>query len=213
MEKKVLINLYGKDIAVVIHNSLNFLKTSRYSYGQIYIGCPIDAKIEDIKKYLQRTYNKKTIDKFSDEPLYGQDYCYILGEKRRIIRPFSQVIPSRGDIIIENDEELQIKLNKLSLDIISSRVKYYEKIMNTKEHSVKITNMYAARGKNYFKKNVLTFARELIHFSLELIDAIVVHELSHDFEQNHYKSFYKVVEKYCDNYYLKIEKITYGVKK
>ena len=212
MEKKVIANVHGKVVNVVIRETASFLKTSHYSYGQIYISCPFSTSIVTIEKYLNRVYTEKIIQKFPNEFLYGKDFCYVLGEKRRLIRPFSYQIPEKKDLIVRNDEELQKKLEKFALDIFTSRVHFYEKEMKTYSHQVKITTMSAARGKNYIRKKLLTFHWELIHFSIYLLDAIVIHELSHDFVPNHSKKFYEILYRFCPDYDERIKKITFGVK-
>lgn len=213
MEKKLRLNIDGYFIDVVIKSASYFHKTSHYSYGQIYVSCPLNTKEKDIVNYIKRCYPKKVLDKFPSDYLYSENYCYVLGEKRGLIRPNSLNPITSNSIVIKNDEELKKKLIKLAKDVITSRVRMYEKIMNTKTHEVKVNSMYAARGKNYYSKGLLTFSYELVHFSLELIDAIVIHELAHDFKQNHSASFYEIVYKYCPNYDIKIKKLSFGVKK
>ena len=62
-------------------------------------------------------------------------------------------------------------------------------------------------------KKILTFNENLIHFSLDLIDQVVVHELCHDFYQNHSKQFYDKLSLYCPDYKLRKEKLIYGIRK
>lgn len=213
MEKKVVINLHGIDVSVIIIDTKSMIRTVHYSYGQLYVSCPIDTSLSVLKMRLEKMFDLKTLLKFDKDQLYSDSYCYVLGEKRRLIRPFSYLEPKKEDLIIKNNEDLIIKLKKLAYDILVSRVRRYEIIMQTKKHEIKITAMYAARGKNYYRKGLLTFAYELVHFSLELIDAIVIHELAHDFQQNHSKKFYEIVYTYCSDYDSRIKKLSYGVKK
>ena len=213
MDKKIIVNLYGKDIVVIIKDSVRLANTVHYSYGQIYVSAPINITYTRLYDYLMKRFKQRIINKFDNDFLYIDNYCYVLGEKRRLIRPNMYIEPKLGDLIIKNDDELKAKLISLAKDIISSRVKEYERIMNLKPHEVKITSMSSARGKNYYLKNLLTFHWELIHFSLPLIDSVVIHELSHDYYHNHSKDFYGVVYKYCPNYDEMIYKLTYGEKK
>ena len=48
--------------------------------------------------------------------------------------------------------------------------------------------------------NRITFSLELIHFSPEIIDSVIIHELAHDFYRDHSIRFYNVVYQYCPNY-------------
>ncbi len=213
MEKNVLINLHGFNIRVVLYNSSKMVNRTHHCYGEIFLRCPFNMPLIKIQKKLEKMYSKELLKKFPLDYLYDEDYCYILGEKRMIIRPFSYKTPQRGDIIVRSDEELKEKLNKLSYDIIVSRVRRYEAIMKTYKHEIKIASMITALGKNYYQKKVLYFSDKLIHFSLELIDSVVIHELVHDFVQNHSKKFYNILYSYCENYEEKSNKLIYGVKK
>ena len=77
-------------------------------------------------------------------------------------------------------------------------------------YQVKITSMRSSVGKNYYMKNLLTFDHKLIHFSLEIIDSVVIHELTHYFVQNHSKEFYDILLKYCPNYKILSQKLING---
>ncbi len=213
MIKRIIINIHGFDIAVILTNASKMASISHYTYGQIYLSCPFSTSIDKIKISLEKRFSYRLLAKFDHELLFTDSYCYILGEKRRRVKPFSYLEITKNDFFAKDDEELFDKLKKLAYDILLSRVRKYETIMNTKKHDIKITAMSAARGKNYYKKSLLTFAYELVHFSLELIDAIVIHELAHDFYQDHSSNFYNVVYKFCPDYNKRIEKLNYGVKK
>lgn len=68
----------------------------------------------------------------------------------------------------------------------------------------------ACMGKNYYLKHLLTFDRILIHFSLDIIDSVVIHELTHHFVQNHSDAFYRILLTYCPDYRRLREKLIYG---
>lgn len=215
MEKKVVLNLHGLNIVVILFEMSIASKSAHYTYGRIYYGCPYDRmKIETIRNYLEKIFSYKLLNMFAKEDLYGENHCYILGEKHNLILPHSHLNIQKGDIVALNYAELNAKLKYFALDILTSRVRKYEVIMKTnKKHQIKITNMYAARGKNYIRKGLITFGYELVHFSLDLMDAIVIHELAHDFEANHSQAFYKIVYTYCPDYDIRIKKLNFGVKK
>ena len=64
-----------------------------------------------------------------------------------------------------------------------------------------------------YQKKLLTFDKDLIHYSLEIIDSIVIHELAHYYYHDHSHSFYNMVLKYCPNYKELQRKLTYGERK
>ena len=49
-------------------------------------------------------------------------------------------------------------------------------------------------------KNGLNFNILLMKFPLEIMQYVVIHELSHIKHKNHSKNFWNLVEKYCPNY-------------
>ena len=67
-------------------------------------------------------------------------------------------------------------------------------------YNIKIRKMKTRYASNSLKTHSITFQMNLIHYSKEIIDSIVVHELAHEFYRNHQKRFYQCVEKYFSNY-------------
>ncbi len=92
-------------------------------------------------------------------------------------------------------------LKKKALPIFEERVAFYEKLMGVKPpYKVRTRMMKTRYGVNSKKTHSITLTLPLIHYSLDIIDAVVVHELAHHYEWNHGKEFYKIVLKYCPNY-------------
>lgn len=97
---------------------------------------------------------------------------------------------------------------------LEERVRYYEKVMNiTNPYTVKVRNKRSNFGVNSRRTHAITFADLLIHYSPELIDAVVVHELAHHFEFNHSRNFYNVVYRYMPDYDARINKINKRIYK
>ena len=101
--------------------------------------------------------------------------------------------------IVDNDIDLEEK-NRLLLEYCLSSQRKYEKIMNVPPYNVKVRNMTSRYGVNNKRTNTITYSTCLIAYSKEIIDSIIVHELSHHFERNHQEGFYRIVCKYCPNY-------------
>ena len=92
-------------------------------------------------------------------------------------------------------------LKKKALPIFEERVAFYEEQMGVKPpYKVRARTMKTRYGVNSKKTHSITLALSLIHYSLDIIDAVVVHELAHHYEWNHGKEFYRIVLKYCPNY-------------
>ncbi len=111
--------------------------------------------------------------------------------------------------IVEKDIDLKEK-NKLLFEYCLSSQRKYEKIMNIPPYNVKVRNMTSRYGVNNKRTNTITYSTCLISYSKEIIDSIIVHELSHHFERNHQEGFYRIVYKYCPNYKLLHKKLRKG---
>lgn len=151
---------------------------------------------------------KRGLDKFAGRLIAsrkpsakGNDYIYIFGIKY----PFSS---SGGEVHFTNGQILKYsslgdfekKMKKVYLPIVTNRVRYYENLMRLKPHNVRIRKMTSRYGSNSKHTHTVTFALKLYSYSIDILDAIVVHELSHSVVFNHSKAFYDVVYKYCPNY-------------
>ena len=50
------------------------------------------------------------------------------------------------------------------------------------------------------KTHQITLNLELMHYNIECLNYVIVHELSHLIEGNHSRVFWSIVEKYYPNY-------------
>ena len=91
-------------------------------------------------------------------------------------------------------------MKKLYLPLVEQRVRYYEHLMRLEPHKVRVRKMSSRYGSNSKHTYTVTFALKLYSYSIDILDAIVIHELSHSVVFNHSKAFYDVVYKYCPNY-------------
>lgn len=91
------------------------------------------------------------------------------------------------------------------LNIIKVNVDKYSSLMNLFPNKVKIKDMKYAWGSCTSNKNI-SFNSELIYFEKEIIEYVIVHELSHLKYMNHQKEFWNLVERYIPNHkYLRKE--------
>ncbi|MBE5959426.1 MAG: M48 family metallopeptidase [Lachnospiraceae bacterium] len=94
-------------------------------------------------------------------------------------------------------------LSKNEIDIIKQsfkrRVEYFANVMNVTYGRVSIRNQKTRWGSCSSKGN-LNFNYRLYFLDTELMDYVIVHELSHRIHMNHSKDFWNVVEKYCPDY-------------
>jgi predicted metal-dependent hydrolase len=95
------------------------------------------------------------------------------------------------------------------INIIKVSVDKYSSLMNLFPNKVKIKDMKYAWGSCTSNKNI-SFNSELIYFEKEIIEYVIVHELSHLKYMNHQKEFWNLVERYIPNHkYLRKELKTY----
>ena len=94
-------------------------------------------------------------------------------------------------------------LSKVELQNIKNkfadRVSYFAEIMNVTFGRITIRNQKTRWGSCSTKGN-LNFNYQLYYLPEELLDYVVVHELSHRRHMDHSKEFWTEVEKYCPNY-------------
>lgn len=83
---------------------------------------------------------------------------------------------------------------------IEKRIAELEKEMNLKKHAFKVSNKSKAWGTNYLAKGLITFAQTLSHYSKEVIDYVIVHELAHDVFADHSNNFWNEVAKWKPNF-------------
>ncbi len=83
--------------------------------------------------------------------------------------------------------------------LIPFLVEKHSKIMNLEANSISYRKNKRTWG-SCNQKNDLKFNILLMKFPMEIIEYVVIHELSHIKHKNHSKEFWDLVEKYCPDY-------------
>lgn len=97
-----------------------------------------------------------------------------------------------------NKEIRELFLNKAK-EIITGRVKHYERLMKINAGRIKFSDTKSKWG-TCKANNDLQFNWRLIGAPLLVIDYVVVHELAHVLFKNHSRDFWRMVEKYKPAY-------------
>ena len=84
-------------------------------------------------------------------------------------------------------------------DTFEKRVQFYCDIMNVSVGRITIRNQKTRWGSCSSKGNV-NFNYQLYYMPQELMDYVIVHELSHRRHMNHSAEFWEEVKKYCPEY-------------
>lgn len=215
MEKQVILNIHNHPIVTNLFISTRNSHRFTYVGGQINMTVSSNYDLRKIEKSIEKVMSEKKISLFNSSLYIGKDYIDILGKRKRlVILNEGMNAISIDDMVVNKRENIDSILKKFTLDIITQEVRKLEKIMLIPiEHKIKITAMRSCSGKNYYQKKLLTFDKDLIHYSLEIIDSIVIHELAHYYYHDHSPSFYNMVLKYCPNYKELQRKLTYGERK
>ena len=142
----------------------------------------------------------------------GNDYIYLLGYKTPL-QESGKISFSNGDEIVYKDEkDFEKKLKKWFTEFMTKRTRYYEKVMDIeKPYKVRVKNMSSRYGSNSSQTHAVSYAMILMHYTVDVIDSVVVHELAHDKVKNHSKKFYDVVYKYCPNYKVLDRRLRKGI--
>ena len=203
--KQLLFTKYDKTYVVNIKYKYQRNIYFRYKDDGFHVSAPYLTRdktiLLGINKYFDRLI--KQHENKNSHYSFEEDYIYLLGEKY-----------SLTSLNIHNEEELENLLKSKRLGIITNEVRKYEQIMGIKTpYKVRIRDTKNQYGSNSKKTHTLSFQKSLIHFSLEIIDTVVVHELAHEFERNHQKSFYDIVYKYSPEYDYYQKKLKKGIHK
>lgn len=160
------------------------------------VSCPFgthrDYLTKDIVRFLPRLEEKLHFEK----PIEG-DSVYLYGQKEEIF----------GFHLLDEKEQ-SLALKKRFQSVLLSRVSFFSSLMGVATpYRVTIRAMKSRYGVNNKTRKRLTFATSLIHYSLPIIDSVVIHELAHDSVSDHSDQFYQVVERYCPDYWEKHDKL------
>ncbi len=193
--------------------NVTYRRTSRIHYvfkeGTFRISCPYLTSKTTIIKGLDK-FAKRLVDTYNSSIGYGKDYIYLFGTKVDTTNREYIAFSSGDKVPFNNAEDFLVKVRPTYLNIINERVRHYEGVMNTKKHLVKVRKMTTRLGTNSKRTNTLTFSMYLIHFPMEVIDSVIIHELAHDYYFDHSNKFYEVVYKYCPEYKKLRKKIIKG---
>ena len=87
-------------------------------------------------------------------------------------------------------------------EIFLKRLNYNYQLFNENipYPKLKIRNMKTRWGVCNRSNFTVTLNSKLIRYSLEKLDYVIIHELSHFVHFNHSSAFWKIVSKYCPNY-------------
>jgi len=185
------------EVIVKAPRSLSFTKieeivTKRESW--------IRQHIEKIRATEQLNYD---ILHYNDILFCGQIYHITFDEriKKINLEPNYCVVPAK---FFNSEQNMLIKqlikwYRALALDILPQRVEYFSVLMQLNPHMVKLTNARTCWGVCN-SLGVISLNWRLILLPQNLIDYVIVHELSHLVQMNHSKLFWQLVGSVLPDY-------------
>ncbi|HOK17772.1 MAG TPA: SprT family zinc-dependent metalloprotease [Caldisericia bacterium] len=191
-------------------------------YGKIILRIPKNSSDLEIEKFLNKhknwIYKKLKVIEKREIELYPKKF--IEGEMFLFLGNFYKlkIVKNQKEKIMLNNNEMNISdkyktdirkviiefYKKKAFEIISDRVNFYSKKYGYDYNKIKITSANKRFGSCTNKGN-LNFTFRLIMAPIEVIDYVVVHELTHLIDKTHKKSFYKKVEKILPDYKKRIK--------
>ena len=198
MNKEFIYQVDDKDYLVVVTykriRNIHF----RFDGEKFLVSAHRLTPMKLIKSGLDK-YAKKLIARSVKVNAETEEYIYILGKKIELTYPGYLALESEL-ISYKDNKQLHTRLRKWFLSYLTNRTKFFESVMGVPSYLVKLRQMKSRYGSNNRPKKTNTYSLVLIHYSPEIIDSVIIHELAHHFVYDHSDNFYKVVYKYCPNY-------------
>jgi predicted metal-dependent hydrolase len=93
-------------------------------------------------------------------------------------------------------------LKRLLLEKVQQRYAYYASLMKVNEpYRLSIRTMKTRLGTHAKRTKKITFSTQLVHYHIEQIDAVIVHELAHFYHFDHSPQFYACLLQYFPQYH------------
>lgn len=183
----------------VKYNGLRQKKTYyRFHDGEFHISAGGFSTFESVKSGLDQ-FARSLIAKSDENKYFHDGFMFLLGDVQDISGGL--FIYNKKKYKFVDEDHFYNSIKKLAKPYFEERVKYFSKLMGVNStYRIELHKARTRYGSNSISTLTLSFNIILIHYSYDIIDSVIVHELAHHFVRNHSKKFYDVVYKYCPNY-------------
>ncbi len=197
-------------IDVLLRTKRQSISISITPQGRVVVRAPTNCNYEKIISLVQQKqgwieHHKKRIQQNLEinQNLFNLKQIMLLGETYQVLQSneikkinfINNIcyIPEKFFIKQTIKNNLIKFYKEIAINVISERVSYFSKFMQLNYGEIKITNSKRNWGSCDNKQN-LSFNLRLIMLPHNIIDYVVVHELSHILEFNHSKTFWNIVK-------------------
>ncbi len=211
LEEKVVIDQ-------IVRSNRKTLSLTVNAEAQLIVRAPNRATLKEIDKWVQEKKSwivnnqvkmQQRLEKKPERQYETGELFMYLGETHTLsVSPNVDKVYKEGDTIHVPNVNPYMK-RKLVVDwyqyeagrILQERIKIWSAIMDIPYHKIRI-NFATTRWASCSQKANLNFTTRLIMAPLEVVDYVVVHELSHVHHKNHGKDFWNLVSTQFPNYAL-----------
>lgn len=191
--------------------------------GQVIVKAPLKyskTKIEDLleqkKDWIEKKLNTHKEDRSID--IKNKNYIYILGNKVYIELKYynkklvevklnenkceiylPQNTKLNDDLYRKIEIKIENELLELSKKYIYFAMKKYMDLTLLKPQKIIIRRFKSIWG-NCSSNGVIKINQKIIHYAVEQIEYVCLHELTHLKYMNHQREFWRFIEKYMPNY-------------
>ena len=171
---------------------------------KIYVTTNYFTTKSQIKKLLNDNYSAlvKMLNRVNSIKEKEESFYYLGSKYDVIFMKVDKVEFINHKIYVTNLDMLNKWLKKQTKEIFEEHL---NSLYNLFEEDIpypklKIRKMKTRWGVCNIRDNSVTLNSELMKYSLDKLDYVIVHELSHFIHFNHSKDFWSLVSKYCQNY-------------
>lgn len=184
----------NKNIYVRIKEDLTIQVSARKFTTKKEIKSLLDNNQEFLRKTISK--RKKENNKKNQFLIFGEPYEIVVMPQFKNIKMVDKVIYTPDENKL--DKWLKKEMKRIFEDRV--RINYIRFTENIPYPEVKIRTMKTRWGVCNRKKRYITLNSNLIKESIDKLDYVIIHELSHFVHFDHSKEFWAVVAKYCPKY-------------
>lgn len=216
-------NEYSMDMCYRVNRSRKRKKTISLQVrheADIVVSVPYFTPVDEIKRFIREKQNwiDKTIQKQRQQALQNKAHEYISGETfyylgqsfplEEFFEPFEQTgVMLRNSCFYLNAAENKASkkhyfvswYQKQAHDYISRRINHFSEMLDLHPEYMRITSAESRWG-SCSEDNRLAFSFRVMMAPPDVIDYVVVHELTHIREKNHSPAFWQRVENVMPEY-------------